>query len=354
MNKKIYPHFDELAHIKKLYKAGKNITSYFKNKEGIDYNTSEAIQISYDLQAGTYIKHDKENPNVKDKFTSHLASIINNYSFSSILEVGVGEATTLANLIPKLDSNCKSYGFDISWSRIKLRKIIVRKRLGGVTNVELFTGDLFNIPIMSNSIDIVYTAHSLEPNGGREIEALKELYRVANKYIVLLEPAYELASEEAKERMKKLSYVKGLPTVAKELGYNIIEYRLFDYSVNSLNPTGLIIIKKRQKKELNSRNPLACPITKTPLKLYTEMNCYYSEESLLAYPVIGMKLLTMERQASSDPKKLTLIYLLGCQMTIYRQNVKLWKPTNLKRESWPYPRSFRSQKVNLSIRSVSI
>jgi ubiquinone/menaquinone biosynthesis C-methylase UbiE len=41
------------------------------------------------------------------------------------------------------------------------------------------TGNIFSLPFLHNSIDIVYTSHSIEPNGGKENLLLKELYRVA-------------------------------------------------------------------------------------------------------------------------------------------------------------------------------
>ncbi|CAM5272174.1 Methyltransferase domain-containing protein OS=Lysinibacillus sphaericus OX=1421 GN=LS41612_21290 PE=4 SV=1 [Lysinibacillus sphaericus] len=69
------------------------------------------------------------------------------------------------------------------------------------------------MPLANNSIDLVYTVHALEPNGGKELEALKELYRVASKYVVLVEPYYEGANSEAKERMDRLGYIKGIRRV---------------------------------------------------------------------------------------------------------------------------------------------
>jgi ubiquinone/menaquinone biosynthesis C-methylase UbiE len=33
---------------------------------------------------------------------------------------------------------------------------------------DLVVADLFHIPFADNSVDVVYTSHSLEPNGGRE------------------------------------------------------------------------------------------------------------------------------------------------------------------------------------------
>jgi ubiquinone/menaquinone biosynthesis C-methylase UbiE len=106
----------------------------------------------------------------------------------------------------------------------------------------LFIGDLFNIPLSDSSVDIVYTSHSLEPNGGREKEALQELYRIAGGYLVLLEPTNEFADDEGKARMKRNGYVHDLANVIKDLGYDLIEYRRFELTINPLNPTGLYII----------------------------------------------------------------------------------------------------------------
>ncbi|HOL80730.1 MAG TPA: class I SAM-dependent methyltransferase, partial [Ignavibacteriales bacterium] len=93
------------------------------------------------------------------------------------IEIGVGEATTLSYLIKQLNNqNLNIFGFDISWSRLKFAKELTKYLQ--IENVNLFVADLFNIPLNDNSIDIVYTNHSIEPNGGREEEALKELYRI--------------------------------------------------------------------------------------------------------------------------------------------------------------------------------
>ncbi|WP_455655394.1 hypothetical protein [Phascolarctobacterium sp.] len=60
---------------------------------------------------------------------------------------------------------------------------------------------------------------------------------VANQYLILMEPAYELADEEAQARMKKHGYITELYKTAVELGYDIVEYSLYEMCANPLNPT---------------------------------------------------------------------------------------------------------------------
>lgn len=273
----------DLQKIKELYNRGENIIDYIKGQENQLENSTESIMISYDLQAGSYVRNTKKHPEIKENYTKAIVKVIEKLGyFDSILEAGVGEATGLANLIPKLAvSPQKVLGFDLSWSRVKFAQAYCQeKKLEGPI---LFTGDLFNAPIQDNAIDIVYTLHAMEPNGGKEKEALAELYRITNKYLIILEPIYELASKEAQQRMDRLGYVKNLLATAEKLGFEVIEYRLFDYFVNSLNPTGLIIIKKNSEKR-QVHNPLACPITKKELTLVK--GSYYCKESMLAYPII--------------------------------------------------------------------
>lgn len=273
-----------LNRIKELYLNNGNIIEYLNQSENRKVNLLEDILISYDFQAGTYIEEYKKRPYIKEKYSHQLASIINNLGdYKSILEAGVGEATTLGTTLLGLNMEPEiCYGFDISWSRIKYANRFLESL--NLDNFKLFTGDLFNTPLKENSIDIVYTSHSIEPNGGREEEALRELYRITNKYLILLEPSYEFADGKSRQRMLEKGYITNLYSTAKELGYKIIEHRLFEISSNPLNPTGLMIIRKRMDKNSKVDNPLCCPITKTDI--FRKNNAYYSQDSLLAYPII--------------------------------------------------------------------
>lgn len=273
-----------LDQIKEIYTNGENIIQYLKNiSENGGQNTLEEIMISYDFQAGTYTKNAKKNIAYNQAYTEAIAQVINGLgACDCILEAGVGEATTLSNVVKKLSNQpSKVYGFDISWSRIKYANRYAKEL--GLNNTFFFTGNLFCTPIANNAIDIVYTSHSIEPNGGKEKEAISELYRIAGKYLVLLEPSFELANAEAKERMLKNGYVTRIYDTVVELGYPILEYRLFDLSSNPLNPTALMIVKK-DEPSCPEPQPLVCPLTKT--KLIRESEVYYTSQGLLMYPVI--------------------------------------------------------------------
>lgn len=277
-----------LKKLKKKYSLGQNIIDHLNEKNSSKINSLESILISYDLQAGSYIKESKsvKFKKIYNDYSSGIAKIIDEITgnkINSLLEVGVGECTTLSQIISKIKHIPKlSYGFDISWSRIRFG--IDYMKLNNYSQPHfLFMANLYQTPIASNSIDIVYTSHSLEPNGSREKEALVELYRITRNYLVLFEPSYEFADEGAKKRMRKLRFVKNLYKTAIDLGYDIIENKLFDHPLNPENPTGLMIIKKKIKRK-SSKNTLVCPITRAPLKF--ARNSYYSNKSLLAYPIV--------------------------------------------------------------------
>lgn len=276
--------YSKLGEIKNHFDKGGNVIQYIRELENTSINSADAIQISYDMQAGSYVDSFKKNPEANRKYTTALASLLDTLDTSgNIMEAGVGEATTLANVIEKLKVKPSAFGgFDISWSRIKYaQKFSEYKKLN---NAFLFIGDLFHIPIADNSVDILYTSHSIEPNGGKEKELLEELFRVTNRYLILLEPAYELGSDEARKRMDSHGYVKGLRKIAEDLGYNVIDYRLFDVILSDLNPTGLMIIEKN-KSNYSRSFKLACPITK--LELNKKQDAYFCAGSLMSYPIIG-------------------------------------------------------------------
>ncbi len=275
--------FKQLQKIKELYANGGNIIQYLKSIGSNDKNTIEDILISYDFQAGTYLQSFSKNQEYNSQYCSCISELIDKIeNVQSIIEVGVGEATTLNTVIRNLKKKPSNiFGFDISWSRLKFAKELINDFK--LNEVKLFAANLFEIPLLDNSIDVVYTSHSIEPNGGKEEEALKELYRITNKYLILLEPSFEFANDEAKARMKRNGYVTKLYETAKNLGYKIAEHRLFDYSANPLNPTGLMIIEKNEIS--SNKSNLVCPISKTELTSFNE-SLLYSKESFLAYPVI--------------------------------------------------------------------
>jgi ubiquinone/menaquinone biosynthesis C-methylase UbiE/uncharacterized protein YbaR (Trm112 family) len=278
--------FKHLKEISEHYNNGGNIINYLKTISKNEKNAIEDILISYDFQAGSYLKGFSKTPINKVNYCNGIAKIINDLGdVNSILEVGMGEGTALGLLVHKLKKIPQSIlGLDISWSRVKFARFFFNEIK--LKDAKLFTSDLFHIPLEDNSVDIVYTLHALEPNGGREEEALKELYRVANKYIILLEPAYEFADKEQKERMDFNGYVKNLFEKAKLLNYKVIKHELFGFSSNPMNPTGIMIIEKNANASDTGLPDFVCPITGCKLSL-TQDNFYCADEVSLLYPILN-------------------------------------------------------------------
>lgn len=184
-------------------------------------------------------------------------------------------------------------GFDISLSRIMYASKFAKDN--GTEDLHLSTGNLFNIPFADSSIDCVLTVHAIEPNTGREEEALKELYRIAARYIVMFEPDYEPGNDATKANIAKYCYIKNLAGTAKKLGMNIIEHKLCDImGVN--NNRSVIIIAKNPPPEYkisNFEDTLPCPSCHNKLMSH-EANLYCKECGLI-YPVIeGLPVLMKE------------------------------------------------------------
>jgi SAM-dependent methyltransferase len=273
-----------------LYAQGKNISEILRKEKRIHYNNEEIIELAYDLQTGSYINAMKDEAMTKHKeeFTAEIAKTIQSlFNPTSIMEAGIGEATTLAGVLKNLgDIHIESYGFDLSWSRVAYAKNWLLE--SNISHVTLCTGSLFHIPFADNSIDLVYTCHSIEPNGGQEEPILRELYRVTKKYLILLEPGYELAGVKARRRMEFHGYCKNLNGISQSLGYKVIEHKLFPFTENPLNPTAITIIKKDPLDTYQrdvSTTKFVCPKYKTPLEEIGGM--LFSPEALVVYPILA-------------------------------------------------------------------
>jgi len=273
--------------MRNAYYNGENAMEYARRFIGQQINSSDASLIAYDLQAGSYIADTKKKPEQHAKWCWQLSEILKPYmrNNTSILEVGCGEATTLSGVLHNLNEfNLNAKGFDISWSRCAYGKNWLENT--GI-NAELFVADLFNIPLDDSCIDVVYTSHSIEPNGGREHDAIQELLRITRRAVILVEPIYELANSAAQERMLKHGYIRNLKQTAEKLGANISDYRLLDYSGNPLNPSGLIIINKSESVAHTDTEKIhwRCPLTHTPLRLTQDV--FYSQDAGIVYPILS-------------------------------------------------------------------
>lgn len=274
-----------ISGMRAAYVRGENAMEYARSLQG-GGNSPVATLIAYDLQAGTYINFARANPDHRVKWGGQLAAILDTYvgEGCSILEVGCGEATTLAGVVSHLQNTPgQTLGFDISWSRCAHGLSWLQENK---IDASLFVADLFEIPLEDNSVDVVYTSHSLEPNGGREEVAIKELMRIARKAVVLIEPIYELADEQGKVRMSEHGYVRGLKATAEKLGAKVVDYRLLDYTGNTLNPSGVVLIENNgAETSATTAVRWRCPLTHT--RLTADQAGYYSMETGVVYPVLA-------------------------------------------------------------------
>jgi SAM-dependent methyltransferase len=284
-----------LSRMQQAYSTGHNAMSVGRDIENTAFNNPLITLLGYDLQAGTYVETRRSSSQVSNLKDKEIASFIAPYisNTSSVLEVGCGEATRLAGVQLALQApNLDMLGFDISWSRLKVGcSWLSEHRL----NANLFVANLFNIPLSDSSIDVVYTCHSIEPNGGQEEQALRECFRVARKALVIVEPIYELASAEAQARMGHHGYVTGLEKHCLSLPGKVKYFGLLKNYGSHLNPSGVIVIEKNcnANQKLPSEFGFSCPITGSPLDDLGDI--LFTRNYGLAYPVLrGIPLLRLE------------------------------------------------------------
>lgn len=274
------------------YAAGENVMAWAREIAGSKANSPLATLIAYDLQTGTYNALARRNPAVNAQWCAQLAAILAPLlaAAESVMEAGCGEATTLAGVLVHLPTTpTRALGFDLSWSRCAEGRAWLDEKS---VDADLFVADLFHIPLADDSVDVVYTSHTLEPNASREEEALRELLRVTRRTLVLVEPAYELADEAARARMREHGYVRGLREILERLGAKVTRHELLAFSINLKNPSGLLVVEKNSAQPARP-SAFQCPLTRTPL--VDAGDAYVSDSTGLVYPVLrGIPLLRPE------------------------------------------------------------
>jgi uncharacterized protein YbaR (Trm112 family) len=279
----------DLSEIRRLYRDGVNIMTHLKRSLGTRYNTDELVEISYDMQAGSYVRFVEANPARAVAYQNEVATVLGGVieTGDSVIDVGTGEMTTLAPVAALCYADVSmGYAVDISLSRLAVGRKYLRGTLHESVSrrIQPVVATMFKLPLADGGVDVVWTSHALEPNGGRELEAIAELARVARKYLVLFEPSYERNSPEGRQRMEQLGYVRNLEGVLAEVpGLELVDVIKMVRTENELNPTYAHVIRKTSG-ERAADSLLRCPVTHGAL--VQRAGYLYSAKALLAYPVI--------------------------------------------------------------------
>lgn len=288
-------HFDLLA-ARQAYAEGRNVTELLRAQKNTALNTPEIIETAYDLQAGTYIQYVQDNAAQAALYTGELSSILGRHvgADDSLLDVGTGEMTTLSMVAGGLAHKPRDiYAFDISWSRIFKGARFAREKMGAdYARLKPFVGDIGEIPLRDKSVNVTTSSHALEPNGGTLKPLMAELFRVTRDRLVLFEPCYEINSEEGRQRMERLGYIRNIDGVAEELGGRIAEKIVIKNTANPLNPTVCFVIippAAASAQDLRvggagAQTPFSVPGTDMPLRAVDGF--YFSDQTGFCYPLL--------------------------------------------------------------------
>lgn len=268
------------------YKTGQNVMDFVQKSES--NSRSLAIEIAYDLQAGTYIREFYSNEEKKRMYTDEGGGILERYinKDSVILNVGAGELWTISLMIDRFSVKPKMvYNLEISWSRIYKGCSFWNDIHGTSINMTPIVADMLEIPLPTKSVDIVTSSHALEANGSQLGEIVNELFRVSRDKCVLFEPCYEICSKEGRERMDRLGYIKNLENVVENFGGSVESIIPIAHSSNALNPTACFIIKVPPSyAKYEGHNHFTVP--GTDYLLEHKEDCYYSNDTGMAFPIL--------------------------------------------------------------------
>ena len=180
--------FIDVLEAKSIYKKGDNVTQYLRTKIGSEENTSEIIEIAYDLQAGSYIENVNSNRTKAESYAAELSGILkqNLEPGDSLLDVGTGEITTLTLVLNEVDVQLSDIiALDISWSRLSVGIKFHKENRKTNFPLRAFVADIKEIPLHEKCVDVVTSSHALEPNGKNLEALLLELFRITKKKLVL-------------------------------------------------------------------------------------------------------------------------------------------------------------------------
>jgi ubiquinone/menaquinone biosynthesis C-methylase UbiE len=285
--------------LKQLYSQNVNLIEHLNNREDCNsLSRQEKISLSYDIQSGSYTKFYNSSEQIREinsKSGQKIAKLLEEISPGAVLDAGTGEATGLADVLLNTKQKIEFAAFDISVSRLLYAKLFLKVK--GLEIPRLFTSDLTKISLAKNSVDCIMTRHAIEPNGGMEDVICQELYRVTKKYVLLIEPSWEFAGDEQRERMLRHGYIKNLPEALERSGFKILTHEPWNWNVNPLNIAALILAQKSTTIEDSDLKDFQFTYPSTNLLLKNVEDGLYCEEMGALFRFVQKIACLLENQA---------------------------------------------------------
>ncbi len=222
------------------------------------------VKKKYDTIAGSYLedilkpnqnfiaqtkgKVFKVKGNIKNYYASCISKLIVITNSQKILDVGAGELTTYYLIKKILDkkkySIIKPYCLDLSLKRLMIGKNFLNS-IG--QNIDIVQSDAQNMPFDDNSFDLVYTCHCLEQVPQIFEKCIREMLRVSKKYLILIEPSYELSNDITRKHIFKKNYIKINNKILNSLKKICIYKRYRMPLIQYVNGAEIVIITKLNK-----------------------------------------------------------------------------------------------------------
>lgn len=245
----------------RAFNAGENVVNTILSR--FPDAKQEAIEIAYELQAGSYTANRDTTVSLAyrreqhDLLADRVFPRLNAHRNATLLDAGTGEGTGWYGFEFGPSPVGELHAVDISLRRLDyVQQNVALPR----DHLSVVRADILNLPYWPKSFDLVVTMHAIEPNGGREHEAVNKLAGLTADLLCLFEPDYRAASPEGRARMEKLQYGLEIFQAAHALtDFDVLFEQPLSSVTNPLNPTTVICLKRKNssKGTLRRRSPLS-------------------------------------------------------------------------------------------------
>lgn len=270
------------------FAAGENVVG--RLSERFPDAKQDAIEIAYELQAGSYTAG-RDTPAARayrreqhDILTRKVLPLVTADAGLSLLDAGTGEGTGWYGFDFAATPIHSLHAVDISLRRLDYvsRNVICPSSMA-LTPVR---ADLLALPYRPRSFDLVVTMHAIEPNGGSEERIVDALAGRSSNLLCLFEPDFASADAAMQDRMKSLGYAERTFAAARALAdFDVVFEQTLECITNPLNRTSVICLRRKQPSTGDMR--WKSPAAELDLDLRTDHLAEIGDGASALFPIVG-------------------------------------------------------------------